>query len=35
MSYIGGGMYDATRCPLCGNMVWNGVRKKWMSLKNL
>ena len=25
MSYIGGGMYDAEPCPLCGGILWNGV----------
>ena len=25
MSYIGGGMYYAETCPLCGNTLWNGV----------
>lgn len=25
MSYIGGGMYDASICPLCGSVMWNGV----------
>lgn len=25
MSYIGGGPYEATRCPLCGEVMWNGV----------
>ena len=24
MSYIGGGMYYAEPCPLCGEMLWNG-----------
>ena len=24
MSYIGGGMYDAQPCPLCGSILWNG-----------
>lgn len=25
MSYIGGGMYYAETCPLCGSTLWNGV----------
>ncbi len=24
MSFIGGGMYDVERCPLCGELMWNG-----------
>ena len=24
MSYIGGGMYYAETCPLCGEPMWNG-----------
>lgn len=24
MSYIGGGMYYAETCPLCGETMWNG-----------
>ena len=24
MSYIGGGMYHAETCPLCGETLWNG-----------
>lgn len=24
MSYIGGGMYYAARCPVCGGVTWNG-----------
>ena len=24
MSYIGGGMYYAEPCPLCGETLWNG-----------
>ena len=24
MSYIGGGPYDATICPECGAVMWNG-----------
>ena len=24
MSYVGGGMYDAEPCPLCGSTLWNG-----------
>ena len=24
MSYTGGGMYDVSRCPLCGELMWNG-----------
>lgn len=24
MSYIGGGMYDAQPCPICGSILWNG-----------
>lgn len=24
MSYIGGGMYHAEPCPLCGETLWNG-----------
>ena len=25
MSYTGGGMYDVSRCPLCGELMWNGL----------
>lgn len=24
MSYIGGTMYDAGRCPACAGVIWNG-----------
>ena len=24
MGYIGGGMYQAEPCPLCGETLWNG-----------
>ena len=24
MSYIGGTMYDAGRCPVCAGVIWNG-----------
>ena len=24
MSYIGGGPYEATTCPQCGALMWNG-----------
>lgn len=24
MAYIGGGMYYAEPCPLCGESLWNG-----------